>query len=343
MTSLLLIALAVQTVGSMSTARAYPSMTVLADGRVLVAGGTGSTGTLTTAEIYDPTTRTFRATSGPMANGHSSPTSVLLNDGRVIVSGGDSPPGPAIEIYDPATDRFTTPPQPASRHLYAPLVKLPDGRVLLASGTDEVQISTTLVEIFDPAANSWSAAGNLVTPRFQHGAELLRDGRVLIVGGRGPLDYADSEIYDPASKTSVDLPATTFTQPIAVTLADGRAGVLLTTSLWVFDESAMAFTKLISGLPTSGQSATRLVSGLLLLAGGFDPVAGAPSPIVLVIDPTLGTFEQIGTLTVPRAYAGTAVLNDGSVLIAGGLQSSSTPLASAELWSVEQKRRAAHH
>lgn len=327
----------------MTTARTLPSMTVLGDGRVLVAGGASSTGQLSSAEIYDPRTRTFRATSFPMANGHSNPTAVLLNDGRVLISDGNSPPGPAFEIYDPVNDHFTIPPQPASRHLDAPLVKLPDGRVLIACGTDEHQISTALVEIFDPAANSWSAAGNLQFPRFLHGAVLRPDGRVLIVGGRGPTDFTDSEIYDPATKTSVRLPGTTFSQPNAFPLADGRVGVLETTSFSVFDESAMKFQVLIPRLTTSTASVTRVASGLLLLAGGFEPVAGASSSIVMVIDPTLGTFEQIGTLTVPRGYASSVVLNDGSVLIVGGRQTSTAVLASAEVWSVEPRRRGVRH
>ena len=139
----------------MTAPRLRPAMVLLNDGRVLVAGGlTAGSQALSSAEIYDPKTRTFRATSAPMANRHSSPAAVLLNDGRVLISDAQTD-APSFEIYDPATDRFTAPPQPAVHHLNAPLVKLPDGRVVVPAGNDLVQIPNALIEIFDPATNRW--------------------------------------------------------------------------------------------------------------------------------------------------------------------------------------------
>src|SRR5205823_6573546 len=48
--------------GSMATARASHTATLLQNGRVLVAGGTNTSGDTTTAEIYDPNTGSFSAT-----------------------------------------------------------------------------------------------------------------------------------------------------------------------------------------------------------------------------------------------------------------------------------------
>jgi Galactose oxidase, central domain/Kelch motif len=45
--------------GSMSSARTYQTASLLADGRVLVAGGYGALGPLASAELYDPKTGTF--------------------------------------------------------------------------------------------------------------------------------------------------------------------------------------------------------------------------------------------------------------------------------------------
>ena len=69
--------------GSMLEVRRGPRATVLADGRVLVTGGTGggTGGALRTAEIYDPSTGTW-SSAGEMAVIRNLHTSTLLQDGK---------------------------------------------------------------------------------------------------------------------------------------------------------------------------------------------------------------------------------------------------------------------
>src|SRR5262249_6527568 len=55
-------------------------------------------------------------------------------------------------------------------------------------------------ELYDPAANAWSAAGAMAARRGGHVAELLTDGRVLVAGGRdSTLSLSSAELYDPAA------------------------------------------------------------------------------------------------------------------------------------------------
>jgi hypothetical protein len=93
----------------------------LADGRVLIVGGTDAFGrTIATAEVYDPKTGTFSST-GSMASDRYWPVATLLSDGRVFVAGGqgnatgprdaqgDFPgnaPVASAELWDPSTGRF---------------------------------------------------------------------------------------------------------------------------------------------------------------------------------------------------------------------------------------------
>jgi WD40 repeat protein len=70
--------------GSMTVMRGGPGVTLLSDGRVLVAGGRSDT----SAEIYDPTTGTFTAT-GSMTVVRTGPTATLLGNGKVLVAGGN--------------------------------------------------------------------------------------------------------------------------------------------------------------------------------------------------------------------------------------------------------------
>ena len=79
--------------GPMSIGRSDFTATLLADGRVLVAGG-GDNST----EIYDPNTGTFQM--GPyMMEARVSQTATMLQDARILMAGGNS--DTASEMYQP--------------------------------------------------------------------------------------------------------------------------------------------------------------------------------------------------------------------------------------------------
>ncbi len=72
----------------------------MADGRVLVAGGTTSASIedpTAAAQVYDPETRAWTS-AGSMGAARYGATAVLLNDGRVLVIGGETL---GTELYDP--------------------------------------------------------------------------------------------------------------------------------------------------------------------------------------------------------------------------------------------------
>ena len=72
--------------GSMATAVTGPTATLLADGRVLVAGGDANRSAMvSSAELYDPKTGTFSPT-GSMATGRVSHIATRLSDGRVLIT-----------------------------------------------------------------------------------------------------------------------------------------------------------------------------------------------------------------------------------------------------------------
>ena len=70
----------------MGTPRLEHLVVPLLDGRVLVVGGGFDDQLDTSAEVYDPATRTWSAT-GSMLNAHTRFPATLLDDGRVLVGG----------------------------------------------------------------------------------------------------------------------------------------------------------------------------------------------------------------------------------------------------------------
>jgi hypothetical protein len=187
---------------------------LLADGRVLVAGGVA-------AEIYDPRTNTFSLT-GTMTqypNGFKSTLpawgdpsrAILLLDGMVLFSGGDGDLGPSTEawLYSPSTGAFVATGNMTTARARNTTTLLPDGTGLAAGARAVVPPQAygaiDSAELYSPAAATFSTAGEMITPRFGHTATLLTNGRVLITGGttdddaspNGLSALSTTELYSP--------------------------------------------------------------------------------------------------------------------------------------------------
>lgn len=130
----------------MPEGRALHALVTLADGRVLVVGGSGEPGANgfptyhPTALLYDPATETFTPT-GDLAHPRDQAAAALLPDGRVLVAGGsriEGNPGsvavPIAEIYDPASGTFSDAGKMLVPSYDAHPTTLADGSILLAGG-----------------------------------------------------------------------------------------------------------------------------------------------------------------------------------------------------------------
>ena len=217
--------------GAMTFARGAHTATLLADGRVLVAGGStawsfGFAGILT-GEVYNPATNSFTPT-GAMATARYAPAATLLPNGKVLVSGGlDTFAAAALstaELYDPATGTFTPTGSMGTARGGHTATLLPNGQVLVAGGFNSRHFQhysvTPTAELYDPATNAFTAMGNNMTAaRAEHTATLLPDGKVLITGGA----LATAEFYDPAtgSFTATDSMTSQRSRHTATLLRDG--------------------------------------------------------------------------------------------------------------------------
>src|SRR5262249_40313484 len=153
---------------NMTTPRFFHTATLLADGRVLIAGGgsrdarTGAFITESSAELYDPRTGAFAAT-GAMTTPRSRHTATLLPDGRVLIAGG-------------------------------------------AANVNARGSALASAELYDPRTGTFSATGEMVTARDSPTATLLNNGKVLIVSwcytDTGFSCFpSDPELYGPQTGT----------------------------------------------------------------------------------------------------------------------------------------------
>src|SRR5262249_47063522 len=145
---------------SLTTERAGHTANLLADGRVLVAGGfTGQRLTCgnclsnltATAEIYDPDTGRFTP-SVDLNTARWKHTATLMGNGKLLVVGG-------FKNYNASN-------------------------------------ATSSAELFDPASGGFSPTANTSHARGDHSASLLSDGRVLIAGGWNNLGLPDDTEFE---------------------------------------------------------------------------------------------------------------------------------------------------
>jgi N-acetylneuraminic acid mutarotase len=126
--------------GSLATARRNHTATLLTSGpnagKVLVAGGEGSTGTLASAELYDSATGTWSST-GSLATARRNHTATLLPNGKVLVAGGWSGSSmlASAELYDPATGTWSSTGSLATARQSHTATLLATGQVLVAGGS----------------------------------------------------------------------------------------------------------------------------------------------------------------------------------------------------------------
>src|SRR4029077_349939 len=227
------------TTGSMTKPRANHTATLLNDGSVLVTGAFCSGGSIypdNAAELYDPSTGTWRAT-GNMNVARVNTAATLLPNGQVLISGGNATSlgGRSAELYDHGHWRLT-----GSMNVYRPNLTatlLTNGDVLVFGGT---QLASSASEFYNPATGTWTRTGQyFVAPsRSGHTLTLLGTGKALVAGGRDKYSFTSySRLYD----------SSTNSWP---TTSAGHMNNV-----------------------RSGHTATLLPNGQVLVAGGFDIIS----------------------------------------------------------------------
>ncbi|HKC75908.1 MAG TPA: kelch repeat-containing protein, partial [Chloroflexota bacterium] len=204
---------------------------------------------------------------------------------------------------------------------------------------------------------SWARLASLATGRIDQTATVLRDGRVLVVGGSVEAEanqLASVEIFDP--KTNRWSAAAAMAYPrarhTATLLGDGR--VLVVGGLGpgrgnseIYDPKTNTWSSagnLISA--RANHQAVQLSDGRVLVMGGRQP--GRPLASAEIFDPQLRTWTSTASLVVARDRPQAVLLSDGKVLVTGGVSVDvggsldaavlfGSPLATSEIYDAATK------
>jgi Domain of unknown function (DUF1929)/PKD domain len=195
--------------GSPFTPPLYPRMHLLPSGKVFYSGST------TSSRYFDPSAHTW---SGVVATTNYSGTrtygtSVVLpltpaNNYKpvVMIMGGGNPATSTTELIDlsAATPQWTYGPNMSQPRIEMNATILPNGKVIALGGSLNDEDTTTAslnADLYDPASNTFSSAGQNAFARLYHSNSLLLpDATVLFIGGnpaRGTYEQ-HIEIYSPA-------------------------------------------------------------------------------------------------------------------------------------------------
>ncbi|MCC6746530.1 MAG: hypothetical protein IT371_02665 [Deltaproteobacteria bacterium] len=306
--------------------RSGHTATALADGRVLIAGGTGAQGVLASVELYDPQTGRFTRLKD-LRRARTHHATARVGDRVAIVGGENGTPLTSVELYHPdrGSEAELQLSMPRAGHT---ATALPDGTVLVVGGPEEKGKPPESAEVIDLSAPSVRPAPRPNQGRRDHVAALVSGGKLLIAGGskeppapnaaEGLLD--DASLYDGGARSwnhgVAPLPAPRA-RAAGATLLDGsvlvaggngpgasRSAALYRGGSWqtlalTADHVDLAVAPLPRGALVAGGASTPLAE--VFEAGRMRPVAGAD----------LGSERRFLTLTS---------LPDGTVLAVGGQQ-----------------------
>ncbi|HKW45100.1 MAG TPA: kelch repeat-containing protein, partial [Candidatus Eremiobacteraceae bacterium] len=328
--------------GSMNVARSWIPMTLLKNGKVLIEGGDQFASGGVTAEIFDPATGKWTLT-GSMHFPRFQHSAMLLADGRVLVVGGTSGVDwwASAEIYNPNTGRWTMAKDMNSTRTNTAILRLADGRLLVPGGAAYVTVPRDSADIYDQTKGTWLATTSLNISREEFISAVLQNGKALVADGleQNNTFTTTSELYDPATNVWSFTGSTKDVALNGVLLSSGK--MLATdepgaqtselydpaTGRW----SATAGSQQLFG--RSGDTVTLLTSGLPLLAGGCTINDGCPTTATEVFDPATQLWALDASLNVARYVHAAVKLQDGRVLVAGGLNSGFVQLSSAEIYT----------
>ena len=339
------------TTGSLNTARAAHTATLLPNGNVLVAGGQDPSGAaLASAELYNPTTGTWTVI-GSMSTARKSHAATLLASGEVLVVGGlgnSNPQAPCLasaELYNPSTGEWRPTGSMTSTRFSQGSTLLQNGHVLVAGGNicwgnSGGSSPGTSAEIYDPSSGSWKMTGSMNYARAGAQLTLLQNGEALIAAGSS---------FSPAQGTAELFSNGHWSLTSGLYFCcyhNSNNAVLLTNGdVVIYGANVTSYASEFYNPSTNVWQRTfgenygnirfgpiaLLANGKVLLGGGV-PKYGTVSSACMLYDPATKYWTLTGSLNQFRSSHTLTRLQNGQVLAAGG-DGVSDLLSSAEVYT----------
>jgi len=305
--------------------RSLHTMTMMQDGRFLFAGGVDDfNNPQSSCEIYDPINNTFTLIAS-MNSPRMAHTATLLADGRVFVAGGFDALSvtptqlsairdtvDSTEIYDPATDTWTSgPPMNVPRSAHMALAR-PDGTIMLCGGVSWnpnillgwVPTVRSSCDIYDPGTNSIFSGPSMASSRALTYPVELAPGRWLVAGGMNGLSIIPLNAGNPTAAAEI------------------------------YDATLNTWTTVGSmGAARANHTGWSIGNGQFLLAGGGAGSVLSPTPLpsTEIFDTATNTFSPGPNMTSGRAGAAIYKTPHGQVHLIGGA-ATNTSITTATEW-----------
>jgi hypothetical protein len=222
---------------NMSFGRWYPTVTALADGRMLVTSGAinceGCNAVI--PEVYDPQANSWTQLSNASLNLPIYPHMFLLPDGRVLNTGSYELPV-ATKALNVNTQTWTTIDSnvidAGSAVMYLPGKILKSGTSANSAPPFKNSVADAYVIDMTQSSPAWRSINPMAFARTYHNMTVLPDGNVLVTGGEGTTDpfHQDSaanaaEMWSPVSENFTTMSSMQIARvyhSIALLLPDGR-------------------------------------------------------------------------------------------------------------------------
>lgn len=277
----------------------------------------GGAPALTTVDVYDTLTNTWHKTADIPTPRISAQAAVFASE--IYVFGGFNQTAirgekskKVVEVYDTRTDTWAKKrDMPTLRKSFGTAVV--DGKIYIIGGSVHdkqlgKQVTTDLVEVYDPLTNRWEKRANMPTKRERMGTAVV-GGKVYVIGGHVLLQgvgIADRfittiEAYNPKIdrwRKLPDMPKFRFT--FATTVVDNEIyiiggyslenGFKRITAVDVYNPMVNRW-RIIEPIPTAKTTVAAVAKGTIYLFGGlvgnnrFSPIVEAFDTGFLAVNP----------------------------------------------------------
>ena len=224
--------------------------------------------------------------------------------------------GPIFQAGSPAWRSRAPLPTPRSEVASAVL----EGKIYIAGGFVATGQSTSIVEMYDPAADVWSRKAGMPEAR-DHAMAVALDGRLYVFGGGLGSPVRTAFVYSPSSDSWARLPDMPYRR------TSGGAGVIAgkvllaggvgesPSATMVYDPSANSWSSGPSlPAPREHLAVVSAAGGVFVIGGRWD---GALKATNEVLDSLSGSFRQMAAMPTPRGGTSGGVAR-GRILVAGG-------------------------